>query len=230
LCCTEEKEQRTKIGGHVSLWGAKVARTAKFNGAAITGDLNLIHADIGENLKCHLKEGHRTEIGGKVCLSGAKVAGEVDFRGAFIRGDLELQGADIGASLFCGPMEGKHTEIAGKAWLVRVKVAGQADFRGTVIKGEGDKAKDPHLNLQSARIASAFLDGRTAEGSIFDLSLAQFTHLEIVWALPKTIKAMGLKFEEICLPGKKKEKMEKRKPNGSSLFQRYIANMITWAS
>jgi hypothetical protein len=264
--------QLVRVEGPFLLEGAKVAVSADFEGAQITGDLNLQNADIGADLFCGVRDGQRTDIGGRVWLSGAKVAGKVDFDGAQVGGEvnlseaevageiafcgaqiagtLNLRNADIGADLLCGDLAGQPTEIGGNVifrgaqvgvWLYGTRVAGQVDFSEAMVGGQavlsGAKVAGQvdfsgariagDLNLRNAdlaaelfcgvqggrpteigkdaiflgaRIGAAHLDGRCCPAGVLDLSLAEFTRLEITEALPRQIATEGLRFQQLSLP------------------------------
>jgi hypothetical protein len=213
--------KKSKVEGSLDLRCSKVAGQVLFDGIQISGDLDLQSAEIGMDLSCAVQNGQRTEIGDDAWLSGAKVGRDVHFSGAQIGRNLHLISADIGADLHCAVHEdGQRTEIGWGAWLYAAKVAGLVDFSGAQITGDLDLesveiGKDLFCEAEEdgqrteigrnatflgARIGTAHLDGRSCPNGILNLSLAEFTKLEIQEALPRQIDTEGLRFQQLSLP------------------------------
>jgi hypothetical protein len=185
FCCSLSKQEpRPEIGGQVFMSSTKVGGQAVFNGARITGDLDLQNAEIGAALLCRSlsEQEPRPEIGGRVRMLGTKVGGTAQFSGAHIKRDLFLGNTQFGADFdAASPREpSPRTQIGGTVSFTGTRVEGVTTFVGAKINGGFSAVRaefDDGLFLASATATDLREDWRgdreTAISKDVDLSHAR---------------------------------------------------------
>ncbi len=159
------RRQRPEIRGDLFLTGARVGGQISLRGARIGsgdggGGLQLVNAQVREDLRCARDGDFRLENFGPVSLAGAKVGGLVHFGGARLgteaSGDREtcrnavwLQGAEIGRGLHFCPEGDLPTEVFGHIFGVSAHISHQLLFDRARIHGD--------LNLQRAVVNGRLL-------------------------------------------------------------------------